>query len=54
MVQKDNKKYSIKENKCSWTVSTVLAGIHLSYNIPKVDYPDFESLKQFILESNLF
>lgn len=51
---KNGKTYAVKENRKSWTVSTTIDCIDISYNIQKVDYPTFESLRAYVIESNIF
>mgnify|MGYP003185167218 CR=1 FL=1 len=53
-IEKNNKIYTVKENKMSWTISTKIGDVEVSYNVQKADYPTFESLKAFVAENNLF
>ncbi len=51
---KNGKTYAVKENRKSWTVTTTIDCIDVSYNIQKVDYPTFESLQAYIMGSSIF
>lgn len=53
-IEKNGKIYTAKENKASWTVSTTIGRIDVVYNVPKVDCPTFESLKAYVVASDLF
>ena len=54
IITKNGKTYAVKENRKSWTVTTTIDCIDVTYNIQKVDYPTFESLQAYIVNSNIF
>lgn len=53
-IEKNGKIYDVRENKASWTLSTKYGKIEVSYNVPKADCPDFNTLKAYIIASDLF
>lgn len=53
-IKKENKIYTVKENKTSWTLSTKIGQIDISYNVPKSDCADFDTLTKYVISSNLF
>lgn len=53
-IEKNGKIYTAKENKESWTVSTKIGRVDVSYNVPKDDCPTFDALKAHVAASDLF
>lgn len=53
-IEKNGKIYTAKENKTSWTVSTAIGRVDVSYNVPKDDCPTFDALKAYVAASDLF
>lgn len=53
-IEKDGKVYTVRENKASWTVSKAEDRVTVSVNVPKADYPTFESMKAFVAENDIF
>ncbi len=53
-IEKNGKNYTAKENKTSWTVSTMIGRVDVSYSIPKSDCPTFDALKAYVVASDLF
>lgn len=53
-IRKNGKTYTAKENKTSWTVSTTIGRVDVSYNVPKVDCPTFDTLKAYVAANDLF
>lgn len=54
IIEKNGKIYTAKENKTSWTVSTAAGRVDITYNVPKADCPTFDTLKAYIVASDLF
>lgn len=54
IIEKNGKIYTIRENKTSWTISTTIGRVDVSYNVPKSDYPTFDALKAYVVASDLF
>lgn len=53
-IEKNGKIYTVKENKASWTLSTNVGIIPVSYNVKKSDCPTFDALKEFVAENSAF
>ena len=53
-IEKNGKTYTTKENKTSWTVSTMIGRVDVTYSVPKVDCPTFDALKAYVAASDLF
>ncbi|MBD5086706.1 MAG: hypothetical protein HDT32_05080 [Clostridiales bacterium] len=53
-IKKENKIYIAKENKTSWTLSTTIGQVDVSYNVPKVDCPTFDALTEYVIANDLF
>lgn len=53
-IEKNGRIYTVKENGASWTVSTEVGRVDISYNVPKDDCSTFEALKDFVAVSDLF
>ena len=53
-LEKDDKIYTARENKNSWTLELIIGKTTTSYNVKKADYPTFDDLKAFIAQSDLF
>lgn len=53
-IEKNGKIYFVKKNKNSWTLELVIEKITITYNVKKADCPNFDDLKSFIAESDLF
>lgn len=53
-IEKNGRNYTAKENKTSWTVSTTIGRVDVSYNVPKADCPTFDALKAYVAASDLF
>ena len=53
-IEKNGKIYSVKENKCSWTLTLKLGRVSSSYNISKNDCETFEELERYVIECEVF
>lgn len=53
-IEKNDKTYKVKENKASWTVSTTIGCVDVTYNVPKADCPTIDALKAYVAASELF
>ena len=53
-IEKNGKIYTAKENKTSWTVSTTLGRVDVTYNVPKADCPTFDALQAYVAANDLF
>lgn len=53
-IEKNDRVYTAKENKASWTVSRKCGHIDILYNVPKEFCPTFDELKAFVTENELF
>ena len=53
-IKKEDKIFSVRENKRSWTVTRKVGKTTLSYSVPKECCPTFESLEAFVNEQTLF
>jgi hypothetical protein len=53
-IEKNDKIYSVRENKASWTLSLKAGRVEVSLNVTKKDCPTFESLKAFVAENEVF
>ncbi|MCM1221517.1 MAG: hypothetical protein NC548_44270 [Lachnospiraceae bacterium] len=53
-IEKNGKIYTAKENKASWTVSTTIGRVDVTYNVPKADCPTFDALQAYVAASELF
>lgn len=54
IIKKNGKIYTVKENKTSWTVSTTIGRVDVTYNVPKADCPTFDALQSYVDASELF
>jgi len=53
-IEKNGKIYATKENKSSWTISTTIGRIDITYTVPKTDCPTFDALKAYVAANDLF
>lgn len=53
-IEKNGIVYLVKGNLKSWTLSKTIGSVSISYNVSKIDCPDFETLKQFVAENSVF
>lgn len=53
-IEKNGAIYFVKENLKSWTLSKTIGSVPISYNVSKIDCPDFDALKQFVAENSVF
>lgn len=53
-ITKNGKDYVVKENVTSWTLSTSIGRVAVSYNVKKADCPTFDALKAFVDNDNAF
>lgn len=53
-IKKGDKIYAVRENKASWTLTTAVGCVTLTYNVPKGDCPTFADLSAYIAQNDLF
>lgn len=53
-IEKNGKFYAVRENKKSWTVIVNEGRVSISANIPKDICPNFDDLKAYVTENDLF
>lgn len=51
-IEKNGTVYTVNETPTGWTLATSIGNVVVSFNITKADCPTFETLKEFVAESD--
>lgn len=52
-IEKNGTVYTVNETATSWTLTTSLGNVGVSFNITKADCPTFDTLKEFVAASDV-